>query len=113
MLVDGWALLTQSLVAGFHTVTQAFLQSPDGTDDHRRAGARDTDARRLRSASAWLVSVLQAVTQIQEMTLTFIPKVFAVGLSDGACSGPWMLDTMLAFTVEGLQAIPAMTASLR
>ena len=56
-----------------------------------------------------LVSVLQAVTQIQEMTLTFIPKVFAVGLTTVRL-GPWMLDTMLAFTVEVYKQIPAMTA---
>jgi flagellar biosynthetic protein FliQ len=56
-----------------------------------------------------LVSVLQAVTQIQEMTLTFIPKVFAVGLTM-VLLGPWMLDTMLAFTIEVYKQIPAMTA---
>ena len=52
-----------------------------------------------------LVSVLQAVTQIQEMTLTFIPKVFAVGLTM-VLLGPWMLDTMLAFTVEVFKQHP-------
>jgi flagellar biosynthetic protein FliQ len=57
-----------------------------------------------------LVSVLQAVTQIQEQTLTFIPKVFAVGLTM-VLLGPWMLDTMLAFTTEVFRQIPAMTAS--
>jgi flagellar biosynthesis protein FliQ len=56
-----------------------------------------------------LVSILQAVTQIQEMTLTFIPKVFAVGLTM-VLLGPWMLDTMLAFTIEVYKQIPAMTA---
>ena len=49
------------------------------------------------------------MTQIQEMTLTFIPKVFAVGLTM-VLLGPWMLDTMLAFTVEVYKQIPAMTA---
>ena len=56
-----------------------------------------------------LISILQAVTQIQEMTLTFIPKVFAVGLTM-VLLGPWMLDTMLAFTIEVYKQIPAMTA---
>ena len=57
-----------------------------------------------------VVSVFQAVTQIQEMTLTFIPKLFAVGLTM-VLLGPWMLDTMLAFTTEVYRQIPAMTAS--
>ncbi len=57
-----------------------------------------------------VVAVLQAVTQIQEQTLTFIPKGFAVGLTM-VLLGPWMLDTMLAFTTEVYRQIPAMTAS--
>jgi flagellar biosynthetic protein FliQ len=57
-----------------------------------------------------LVSILQAVTQIQEQTLTFIPKAFAVGLVL-VLLGPWMLDSMIAFTVEIYRQIPAMTGS--
>jgi flagellar biosynthetic protein FliQ len=44
-----------------------------------------------------VVSVFQAVTQIQEMTLTFIPKLIAV-LVILAVLGHWMLDRLLGFT---------------
>ena len=55
-----------------------------------------------------LVSIVQAVTQIQEQTLSFIPKAFAVGLVL-VIAGPWMLNTLLAFTVQLYQQIPLMT----
>ena len=45
-----------------------------------------------------IVSVLQAVTQINEMTLSFIPKIIAVMLAF-AISLPWLLRTMMDFTV--------------
>lgn len=45
------------------------------------------------------VSVLQAATQIQEMTLTFVPKIIAVFLAL-LISFPWIMDKMIAFTQE-------------
>jgi len=45
------------------------------------------------------VSLFQAVTQIQEMTLTFIPKLLAV-LLVLAVLGHWMLGQLLSFTVK-------------
>jgi flagellar biosynthetic protein FliQ len=56
--------------------------------------------------------VLQAVTQIQEMTLTFVPKVVAVAVIM-LVAGPWMLNTLLTFTTGVYDQIPNMTASLR
>ena len=56
-----------------------------------------------------VVSVLQAVTQIQEMTLTFVPKVVAVALVL-LVAGPWMANTLIAFTEELFARIPDMTA---
>lgn len=44
-----------------------------------------------------LVSIFQAVTQLQEPTLTFIPKILAVVLVL-VIAGPWMLNTLLGFT---------------
>jgi len=58
-----------------------------------------------------VVSVLQAVTQIQEMTLTFVPKVVGVAVIM-LVAGPWMLNTLLAFTTSVYDQIPNMTASL-
>jgi flagellar biosynthetic protein FliQ len=46
-----------------------------------------------------LVSVLQAATQIQEMTLTFVPKIIAVFLAL-LFSFPWIMDKMITFTQE-------------
>jgi flagellar biosynthetic protein FliQ len=57
-----------------------------------------------------LVSVIQAVTQIQEQTLSFIPKAFAVGLTI-VLMGPWMLNNMLQFTTELYMKIPQMTGN--
>lgn len=47
-----------------------------------------------------IVAVFQSVTQIQEMTLTFVPKIVAVMLGL-LLFGPWMLAKLLNFT-EGI-----------
>ena len=44
-----------------------------------------------------LVSVFQAVTQVQEMTLTFVPKMLGVAAML-ALMGSWMLTTLVQFT---------------
>ncbi len=44
-----------------------------------------------------IVSVFQAMTQIQEQTLAFIPKIVAVLLTI-VLFGPWMLTTLLDYT---------------
>ncbi|MCX5767520.1 MAG: flagellar biosynthesis protein FliQ [Gemmatimonadetes bacterium] len=52
-----------------------------------------------------IISILQAVTQIQEQTLAFVPKltavamVFLIGL-------PWMIQTAVRYTAELLRSIP-------
>jgi flagellar biosynthetic protein FliQ len=46
-----------------------------------------------------VVSVLQAATQIQEMTLTFVPKIIAVFLAL-LISFPWVMDKMITFTQD-------------
>jgi flagellar biosynthetic protein FliQ len=51
------------------------------------------------------ISVFQAVTQIQEMTLTFVPKIIAVFLGL-LFAAPWMLETLIAFTRNILENIP-------
>jgi len=52
-----------------------------------------------------LISIFQAVTQIQEMTLTFVPKVVAVFLALLA-SFPWMMRKLLAFTEHLILELP-------
>jgi flagellar biosynthetic protein FliQ len=44
-----------------------------------------------------VVSILQATTQIQEQTLTFVPKIVVVFLTV-AILGPWMLVQLIRFT---------------
>jgi flagellar biosynthetic protein FliQ len=46
-----------------------------------------------------LVSIFQAITQINEATLTFIPKMIVVALVI-VIFGPWMLDNLTSFTTE-------------
>jgi flagellar biosynthesis protein FliQ len=46
-----------------------------------------------------LVSIFQAVTQLQEPTLSFIPKILAVVLVV-VLAGPWMLNSLLSFTIQ-------------
>lgn len=52
-----------------------------------------------------VISILQATTQIQEQTLTFVPKLFAIVLVL-ALSGSWMLGQLVAFTSAIFDAIP-------
>lgn len=51
------------------------------------------------------VGVLMAATQIQEFTLSFVPKLFAMGLVL-LLMGPWMLRTLIAFTINIFQRLP-------
>jgi flagellar biosynthetic protein FliQ len=53
-----------------------------------------------------LVSLFQAVTQLQEQTLTFIPKLVAIGLV-AVLSLPWMLRQLTQYVVEMIRMIPA------
>ncbi len=46
-----------------------------------------------------VVSIFQALTQINEATLTFIPKMIVVALVF-FLAGPWMLDVMTHYTIE-------------
>ncbi|MGM0418704.1 MAG: flagellar biosynthesis protein FliQ [Thermodesulfobacteriota bacterium] len=51
------------------------------------------------------ISVFQAVTSIQEMTLIFVPKIIAVFLSL-LLFAPWMLDKLSAFTTRIITNLP-------
>jgi len=56
-----------------------------------------------------LVSILQAVTQIQEQTLTFVPKLAAIALISFALM-PWLLTQLVTFLIEVLNSIPVVTS---
>lgn len=53
-----------------------------------------------------LVSLFQAVTQIQEATLAFVPKLIAA-VAVLTWMGPWMLKLMVEFIVRIFSALPA------
>ncbi len=53
------------------------------------------------------VSIFQAVTQIQEQTLTFIPKVVAMALVI-VVAGPWMLGQIVSYTQNLYERIPSL-----
>ncbi len=52
-----------------------------------------------------LVSIFQAATQINEATLSFVPKIVAA-VAVLALVGPWMMTTLVEYLRETLQSIP-------
>ncbi len=52
-----------------------------------------------------LVGIFQAATQINEMTLSFIPKVVAMAATL-VVAGPWMLKLIVGYTRELFESIP-------
>ncbi len=54
-----------------------------------------------------LVGVFQAATQINEMTLSFIPKLAAMALTL-VVTGPWMLKVLVGYTRALIESIPSM-----
>jgi flagellar biosynthetic protein FliQ len=54
-----------------------------------------------------LISVFQAMTQINEVTLTFVPKIIAV-FAVSALLGPWMVGTMVNYTMRLFATLPQM-----
>ena len=53
------------------------------------------------------ISLFQSMTQIQEVTLSFVPKVIGVGIALLVC-GNWMLHTMVSFTQHLFESIPSL-----
>lgn len=60
-------------------------------------------------ATGLLVSMLQAATQIQEMTLSFFPKLLAL-LAVLVFAGGWIIDRLVEFTRELLLAVPTVVS---
>jgi flagellar biosynthetic protein FliQ len=52
-----------------------------------------------------LVAMFQAATQINEMTLSFIPKLLIVA-AIFMMAGPWMLQVMMTFSINLIESIP-------
>ncbi len=53
-----------------------------------------------------LISIFQAVTQINEATLTFVPKLITA-MAVFAIAGPWMLNMLVEYIRRIIEAIPS------
>ena len=51
------------------------------------------------------ISILQAVTQVQEATLTFVPKAIAIALTL-LIFGSWMLQSLISYSAELFERLP-------
>jgi flagellar biosynthetic protein FliQ len=56
-----------------------------------------------------VVSVIQAVTQVQEQTISFVPKLVAVGATF-IIALPWIIQIMVKYTTELFRSIPGMVS---
>ncbi len=54
-----------------------------------------------------LVGMFQAATQINEMTMSFIPKLFVLVVALGV-AGPWMLEIIVSYTHQLVERIPTL-----
>lgn len=55
-----------------------------------------------------IISIFQAVTSIQDQTLTFVPKIVAI-LTIIGIFGAWMMSSMVSFTTNILSMIPTIS----
>ncbi len=53
------------------------------------------------------VSIIQAATSIQEITLTFVPKMIVIAIVL-VLTMPWMMDVMTSFTINLFHQIPTL-----
>lgn len=56
------------------------------------------------------ISLLQSITQVQEVTLSFVPKAVAVGIAL-LVAGDWMITELVSFTEEMFARIPELLGS--
>ena len=54
-----------------------------------------------------LISIVQAATSIQEVTITFVPKIVAIALVL-VLTLPWMMEVLMTFTISLFQQIPTL-----
>lgn len=57
----------------------------------------------------FVISLIQSMTQIQEFTLSFVPKLIGVGIAL-VVSGGWMLQTLIDFTRDLFDLLPSLLA---
>lgn len=54
-----------------------------------------------------LISIIQATTQLQEMTLSYVPKMVVAGLLL-ILLGPWMIGRLTQFAIYAIRTIPSL-----
>lgn len=59
-----------------------------------------------------IIAIFQATTSIQEQTLTFVPKIIVIIIAL-IIFGPWILNSILEFTIELFEIIPEMALPVR
>lgn len=99
VLVDGWQLLVGSLAQSFYS--KRGKMTPEsvmmmGTEAMKVALALAAPLLLVALVTGLIISILQAATQINEMTLSFIPKIIAVFIAI-IIAGPWMLNLLLDY----------------
>ena len=52
-----------------------------------------------------VISIFQAMTQVNEVTMTFVPKILGV-FAVAAVFGPWMVGTMVSYTTRLFATLP-------
>jgi flagellar biosynthesis protein FliQ len=57
------------------------------------------------------ISILQSITQVQEQTVAFVPKLVAVAIALVVC-GQWMISELVTFTKDLFDQIPALLSSV-
>ena len=105
ILVDGWNLVTSSLVNCFHLCMNQDKVVSLIVDMMGVTMKIALPMLGVALVVGLLISILQAVTQIQEQTLSFIPKILGL-VAVVAIAGPWMLGTIVTWTTELWQQIP-------
>lgn len=54
-----------------------------------------------------IISIIQATTQLQEMTLSYVPKMFVAGIIL-MMLGPWMIGRLVQFAFQTISMIPSL-----
>ena len=113
VLADGWNLLLGSLAASFATDRGRAMEAQQVFT----AGQQGLYMLLMVSAPVLMtvlvvglvVSIFQAATQINEATLSFVPKIVAA-VAVLAIAGPWMMTTLVEYLQRTLLSIPGVVA---
>ena len=108
VLVDGWQLLVGSLAQSFYSSRREMTPESVmmmGTEAMKVALALAAPLLLVALVTGLIISILQAATQINEMTLSFIPKIVAVFIAI-IVAGPWMLNLLLDYVRTLFSNIP-------